>query len=393
VFHTNRTFTILSLAAAAALAGSQVAKADFTGGNLVVVQGINDGTNPNDAAQLQEFTPAGGSVNAPLSLTASGSPLVLPNSSLESHEGQLTLSTNGQVLTLGAYEDALNPTDSLPANADTPTNAPRVVAVVSPNGSLNTSTVLSGASDYNGVSIRQVTSIDGTQFIISGNGQKPAVASQDIGGLRFATLGASSTSSLNPANDIDVRTTAIFQTQLFGASGSSNNPTGGHNALKLGAGVPTSGGGVAFNTIAASPSGVVSGNQSPNFDVLGNGATVLYLSDSSEGSGALDKWVFQSAFSTWLKEGSVALSGLEDLATSVSGSNVDIYGSTATGIFHLSDTTGSGSISGDSFSQIVTAATGTTFYGLSFAPTPEPASGAVLLMGAIGMMTRRRRHS
>src|SRR6201999_252465 len=101
---------------------------------------------------------------------------------------------------------------------------PRAIVVTHADGTFDDSTQLTGAFDYNATAIRQVSSLDGTQFWISGNGDKPYNGDgvQDIGGFRYATLGASSTSTLNIGNGIDSRTNRIFQGQSYNDSGSNN---------------------------------------------------------------------------------------------------------------------------------------------------------------------------
>ena len=400
---TTAALTTAALTTAAALfaaAGPAARGAVLVPGDLVTVEVTaantplaTGGDVPNDPVQLQQFTPAGvavpGSV-APLT-TATGAQLVLPNTS--DHDGQLTVSTTGNVLTTAAYLTTPNPTDGLAANVDTAANAPRVIAVVSPNGSVDTSTQLTGSSDYNAVSIRQVTSINGTQFYTSGNGLKPAIGSADIGGLRYATLGGTSTTSLNPSNDIDVRTTTVFNGQLYGASGSSNNPTAGHTTFTLGTGLPTPATApAAFTALAKTGGGSVAGNQSPTFVTLADGDVLLYTSDST--AGGLDKSVYVPATKTWTADGTVTLSGIEDLAATATGNSVTLYASTASAIDTLTDTADTGPDNG-TFTTLITAPTGDQFRGLAIAPAavPEPAGLAVLALAAVPALARRRRRA
>jgi hypothetical protein len=381
---------VLSLAVggAVALVGAQVAHA-FTPDDLVLVTVTGNSTpGSSDAAALQEFTPAGSSVGSAINLqTPSGAALTLPDTG--DHDGQLLLSSNGQVLTMGAY---LTPVGSPAGNTLAASVAPRTIIVVGLNGSLNTSTQLTGASDYPGtantpLSLRSVVSTDGTQFWTDGNGLKPfGPSTADVGGLRYTTLGATSTTSLNQSGGIDVRTPAIFNGQLYADTGSSNSPAGAHTLYSVGTGLPTSGA-QTFTALANTSGGApITGNQAPNFDTLADGSVVLYESDST--TNTLDKWLFASGTNTWTSEGSTSLGGIEDVTSLVNGNSVNIYATTATGVFALTDT-GDGALTATFGSPIISAAPGEQFRGI--AVVPEPASVGILGAAAFGLLLRRRR--
>ncbi len=330
--------------------------------------------------------------------------LVIPDSG--SHPGQITLSNDGHSLELGAYLAPVGPvnyygTQTAPDDV-TPDIAPRVITVVSSTGVVTPAAALTGANDYSAVDIRQVTSLNGTQFWSVGNGAKPPVE-EDIGGLRYSTSGASSTTSLNIQNDIDARTTTIYQGQMYVAGGSGNNPTGIHTLSQLGTGLntsPQSWTPLPSNVPPSTSTVSILGDQSPCFITLPNGASILYESDST--TGAVEKWSLING--TWDFDGKIAFGkdDIENIAAKLNNdgsvslfadNNQASYG--AGNIYGFLDTGGAGllNLSGQSFtlssgnrvySPGTPIYTGTTtfnssatqtqkFWGLSFAPSSSAA--------------------
>jgi hypothetical protein len=364
---SRRRMTSLSIAAAA-LAGASRAFAGFTGfaspNDLVVVEVNRNGTaQTEDSVSLQEMTTAGAAVGDPLNLpTASGSALTLPDTS--DHDGELSLSSNGRFLALGTYRADIGTADS---NGLTATAVPRVVTLVTANGTLNTTTQLAGANDYSVASMRQVTTLDGREFWTTGNNGKPYndPLGGDYGGLRYSTIGASTSTSMNGGSGFDNRTTTIFNGQLYVDTGSDNSPDGAHTLYQAGTGLPTTT--PTYSALQLAGGGDIEGNQSPNFEQLASGTTVLYESNSTAGS--LDKLV-ETAPSTWTFEGRVSLGGIEDIASSVSGNTVNLYVTTDFGIFSLTDSGGAGAFSSNAFTtlQLLPTNGSEEFRGISFAP-------------------------
>jgi hypothetical protein len=362
----RRKIAYLSITAAA-FVGASRAFAAFTGfaspNDLVVVEVNRNGTaQTEDSVSLQEFTTAGTTVGDPLNLpSAAGSALTLPDTS--DHDGELSLSSNGQFLALGTYRADIGTPDS---NALLASAVPRVVTLVTANGTLNTSTQLTGLDDYSTASMRAVTTIDGREFWTTGNNGKPFTdpVGGDFGGLRYSTIGANTSTSLNGGNGFDTRTTTIFNGQLFVDTGSDNSPAGAHTLYQAGTGLPTTT--PTYTPLQLTGGGNIPGNQSPNFEQLANGTTVLYESDSTAGS--LDKLV--ETGSTWTFEGRVSLGGIEDIASSVTGNTVNLFVTTDFGLFSLTDSGGAGAFSSTSFTTLQSLASNGNeeFRGVSFAP-------------------------
>jgi hypothetical protein len=157
----------------------------------------------------------------------------LTNSSYSVSEGELTLSTNGQYLVTGGYNDTV----SLWAPQQTFSDASvinRVIGTVDGQGNINTTTTLTDA--YSGDNFRGVASTDGTQFWTSGH----AGDSSDF--VHYAQLGASTSTILtgpNGANDIN--TVEIFHGQLYEGvrKVAAGAPAG---IYEVGTGLPTTAG-------------------------------------------------------------------------------------------------------------------------------------------------------
>jgi hypothetical protein len=132
--------------------------APFTPGDLVLVRvGAGDAalTGKATATFLDEYTPAGMPTGNSIVLSAAAAN-ALSLSGTGSGEGYLIRSADGHSLTLGGYEVAPgNPT----SDSTNPVN--RVIAVVFPNGTVDTSTQIPQADAG---TIRSVASADGSGF-------------------------------------------------------------------------------------------------------------------------------------------------------------------------------------------------------------------------------------
>ena len=152
------------------------------------------------------------------------------NSSYSVSEGELTLSTNGEYLVTGGYNDTV----SLWAPQQTFSPAPvinRVIATVNGAGVINTTTDLTDA--YSGDNFRGVVSTDGTQFWTVGHS---SASTNDF--VHYATLAATtSTIVTGPSDPSNINTAEIFNGQLYeGARNGGNSPNG---IYQVGSGLPT----------------------------------------------------------------------------------------------------------------------------------------------------------
>ena len=132
--------------------GSLTARADnpiatFTAGDVVVLRG-GDATNPDTTSStnqvslyLDEYTPSGNYVGTMDVPSSGANALTLPSIGDFQHQGVLSLSTNGQVLSFAGYQAAAGSPD---ADALTGTNQYQAVvgSVGQSASSLNTSTLV-----------------------------------------------------------------------------------------------------------------------------------------------------------------------------------------------------------------------------------------------------------
>jgi hypothetical protein len=419
---------IAAIALPAARAGAQVG---FLSPNDIVVEQLNGdggGQLNTDSVTLLEFNPANiaagpvYTLNLPvsgLSWNGSAAGLTMPDTQSSGHDGQLTLSSDGHSLVFATYLAAVGyPINvgqvTLPngttVNPDDPSQAPRVITVAYPNGTLNDSTVLSGPLDYNGLAIRQVASLNGTQFWLTGNNAKPyGLVDQsgnpiDFGGLRYATLGATTSTSLNEKGGIDVRTNTLFQGQLYASGGSNNSPADEHTIYQIGSGIPSSGaqqfyplpgnvtpslvGQESINSAKGSngvydavPYNSVNGNQSQVFVTLANGALLMYASDSTHN--AIDKYVFSNGAYTLDGECSVPY-GPENLVASVSGNTVTILLTDDSNNLDEVVDDGTQTFNKYAITTVLSAQGNAEFRGISFAPSTSPAVGNQIWASAAG---------
>jgi len=309
---------------------------------------------------LQQF-----SVNAlGTALSADGS-LVLPQTSSGANwaisgeygsasEGILQQSVDGRYLTIMGYgvnatdfntaalstygTTALGQTTSLTAASQTGalvTTVPRVVALIGADGSVNTSTALTGV--YNQNNPRSVATVDGSSFYISGQASSKTDPTQ---GVAYATLGASTATVID--NSTDTRVVSIVNNgngnTLYVSRDVNPSGSGGQNLTNVSSltsatgGLPTSSAGLITTHITppASPLSLGGNNGSINLvAALDNGVNnsrngkfvylspeqfffagpnVLYVADSGQpkngsanaaglGEGGLQKWIF--ANNTW----------------------------------------------------------------------------------------------
>jgi hypothetical protein len=375
--------------------------ASFTDGDLVIstVSATNNGGANLDTAApivLQEFQLGSNDTSASfvgslaLPQTSSGNNSAISGEYGSASEGILQQSVNGQYLTMMGYgvnavtfnsaalatygTAALGQTTSLTAANQTGasvTTVPRVVAVIGANGSVDTSTALTGVFNQNNP--RSVATVDGSSFYVSGQG---ATEGDQTEGVAYAALGATTATVID--NSTDTRVVSIFN------NGSGNtlyvsrdvNPagSGGQNftnvsTLTNASGrLPTSSSGLITTHITppASPYSLGGNNGSINLTAgLANGVnnarigsfvylspeqyfmaspTVMYVADSGQpkngnankaglGEGGLQKWVLTNG--TWTLDYDL-VSGLNLVNNATANANTP----TASGVTGLKGLTG-----------------------------------------------------
>ena len=345
------------------LSQSGAEAAHFTGGNLVVYR-VGDGsaalTNAAAPVYLDEFTSAGAAVQSlalPTTSTAGAAALTAAGQSRS--EGLLATSADGKYLAVTGYDAApgtLGPaageaTSSSLANTD-PASVHRTVAIVDGDGTIDTSTVLSGA---NTPKIIRSAVTDGSRvWVAGGNG---GIQTTAIGSGTVTTVAGSATSNITSLTVQDGQLWAggILQDRL--AAVGTGTPSGSATLTDL-PGLPSNllTYGYALLDLTAA-----------DFD--GTGADTLYLADASNRGGTIDKYVFND--STWTLVGSVDVPGIEGLVADVDGSSVSLAVTTPSQLLLLTDPSGASRTAFTTAAPTVlaTAPADTEFRGVALAPT------------------------
>jgi hypothetical protein len=264
----------------------------FTAGNILTLRvGEVGGTalSTNSAPVfIDEYTTTGTLVQSiPMPFVTSGSNRKFTMSGTSTTEGFLNLSPDGQYLTFGGY-------DNIPGlsgiSSTTATSTNRIVARVTQNGTINTSTRISDG--YDGNSIRSAATVDGTAFWTGGAGTG--------GGTRYVALGASTSTQVSTTT-VNTRGTAIYNSQLYSSAQSGNI-----GISTVGSGLPTTTGnthvilsGTTSNTELLDPRGFVFA------DVDDNGTPdVMYVADANvTATQGLVK--FSNTGGVWTKRGNL----------------------------------------------------------------------------------------
>lgn len=370
-----------------------VTPSTFTVGDLVVYQVTEQSgccTGTAGSVQLVDYSTAGVASGFSVSLpdTSSGTTHALVESGKATNDGDLTLSADGQFLYATGY-DAPDGTASITSA----TTTPRTVAIVSNNGTADTSTSFTD-STTEAQNFRSATGpTGGSADFYNGGGA----------GVGYTADGAS-TNSFIDAGDA-THQVEISNGNLFESTTS--------NIFQLGTGLPT--GTVTPTKVITTPPTGFNANGFA-FVTLGTGTTpnTLYVADTA--NNAVEKYAYNGTTATL--EGSVTVDDPTGLVASVNGSTADIYITNGTGtntwatqISELTDGSGAGGTlpSGTTVNNLVSVGTGTnspnaSFHGLAWAPTgpaaqtPEspivvalPVLGLVLFGGAFVLYRRRNR--
>jgi len=331
------------------------AASGFTAGNLVIYR-VGDGTaalgSTATAVFLDEYTTAGTFVQSiPMPTTVNGSNKRLTGSGTATSEGLLTRSVDGRFLTLAGYDAALA-TASITTSASTTIN--RVIGRVDASATIDTTTALTDA--ISGGNPRSAVSTNGTDLWISGTSSG--------GGIRYATLGATTSTSLS-TTPTNLRQTNIFGGQLYASSQS-----GAFRLSTVGSGTPTTSGQTITNlpgypTATTSPYGFFFADL--NSGVAG--VDTLYVADDNgaPSTGGIQKYSLVSG--SWVANGSItSTAGFRGLTGVVSGNNVTLYITSASGLSTLTDTSGYNATINGTLSSLASAGTNTAFRGVAFAP-------------------------
>ncbi|HEV2640802.1 MAG TPA: Ig-like domain-containing protein [Actinocrinis sp.] len=357
-------------AAAALAAGSAVALAaapaaaagGFSAGDVVVYR-VGDGSGALSGAGapvfLDEYSPGGALLaSVPLPTTDATGRHALVASGSAGSEGGLTLSADGRYLVATGYDAALGASGLSSSAAAT---VPRTVARVDGTGAVDTSTALTDFADGNNP--RSAVSADGSEFWVGGA----------AGGVRYATLGASTSTSLTSSTYKNVRQLEIVDGQLY----ASADPTKASlTVATVGTGLPTSGTQAVANLpFASSPVEPYA----YSLLTLGAGSTpdTLYLADNS--AGAVVKYGLSGG--KWVQQGSVLVSGVTGVTANDANGVVTVYatssGSAGTSgtLSKITDAGGIGGQLSGGAAVIAQAPANQAFRGVAFAPGTVIGSG------------------
>ncbi|WP_425145269.1 beta strand repeat-containing protein [Deinococcus sp.] len=344
----------------------------------VVVYRVGDGAAALGSTAtpvfLDTFSGTGQTQTAPVSTVTlptavNGSNRRLTASGTASSEGLISRSTDGKFILLTGYDAALGTTGVASTSTSTAPIVNRVVGRVSASGAVDTTTALTA---FNANNIRSATSVDGSSFYITGNGN----------GVIYAPLGTVGSGTVVSNTFTNLRQVNIFGGQLYVSSGSG--------ALRLGpvgSGTPTNTG-QTITPLPGFPVITTANAMNSPFqfffaDLNSNvaGLDTLYVADDNNVStvpGGIQKYSFDGT--TWTAKGTAgtAADAYRGLTGFVNGTNVTLYavrkgGSGAMGggeLVSLTDSSGStGTLSGTP-TLLATAPANEAFRGVALAPTP-----------------------
>lgn len=349
--------------AGAARAADPGAAGTFAAGDVVVYR-VGDGSTALSGAGapvfLDEYSPAGALVRSvALPTTANGANKSLVSSGSGTSEGGLTLSADGNYLVATGYGAAVGTTGLSSSAAAT---LPRTVARVDASGAVDTSTSLTDFADGNNP--RSAVSRDGQEFWVGGA----------AGGVRYAPLGATTSTSVVASTYKNVRQLAIADGQLY----TSADPTkAGITVATVGSGLPTTGAQPVTNLpfAAAAPTGPYS----YTLLTLGSGSTpdTLYVADNA--LGAIVKYGLVNG--AWTQIGSVPVPAVTGLTANDDHGTVTLYatssGSAGTSgtLYRVTDASGTGGTLTGTATALAGTPANEAFRGVAFAPGTTIGSG------------------
>jgi hypothetical protein len=187
--------------------GPAAAASGFSAGDVVVYR-VGDGSTTLSGSGapifMDEYSPTGTLLESvPLPTTANGADNAIVASGSATSEGGLTLSADGRYLVATGYDAAVG-TSGLSSSAAA--SVPRTIARVDAAGDVDTTTALTDFADGNNP--RSAVSQDGSEFWVGGA----------AGAVRYATLGATTSTSLVASTYKNVRQLEIADGQLYASA-------------------------------------------------------------------------------------------------------------------------------------------------------------------------------
>lgn len=348
--------SIRLLAIAACVAASAAAQTPLTNGNLVVVR-VGDGTaalsNASTVSFLDEYTPAGVLVQSiAMPIAASGANFPLTNSGTATSEGFLNLSDDGNYLISAGYGVAPG-TASVAATQSSA--VPRVIAVTSMAGVVDTTTALSNA--FATGNIRSATSLNGTDLWAAGSNSS----------INWVQIGQTVATAIATA-PTNCRVVSFYQGQLYVSSASGAF----QGVSQVGTGAPTQPG---STTTLLNGFPTVSGPSS--YDYFFADPNTLYVADdrTPPSNGGIQKWTQSGGLWTlqYILTPS-ATSGARGLTGAVVGGSVVLYATTSSGSSNNALVSVVDTGPGAPFTQLATAGASQAFRGVRLLTGPATLS-------------------
>ncbi|MDR3439634.1 PEP-CTERM sorting domain-containing protein [Telmatospirillum sp.] len=370
--------------------------ASFTANDLIISTVTGSTLDSASPITLQEFQLGANGTQATsvgtftLPQTSSGSNAAISGEYGSASEGILQRSVDGRYLTIMGYgvnaaafntapvstygTAALGQTTSLTAaqqSGTAYTTVPRVVALIGANGSVDTSTALTGVFNTNNP--RSATTVDGSSFYVSGQAASKTDSTQ---GVFYAKRGATTATAVDTSTDTRVVSivntgsgNTLYVSRDYNPPGSGKqNNTNVSSLTSSTGGLPTSSTGLVSTHVTPPASPLSSGGNNGSINLtaaLANGVnnsrigsfvylspeqfffaspTVLYVADSGQpkngnankaalGEGGLQKWVLVNGIWTLAYD---LVSGL----TLVNNANANASTPTAPGVTGLFGLTG-----------------------------------------------------
>jgi len=327
--------------------------AQITPGNLVVAR-VGTGSaalsNAATAVFLDEYTQAGAFVQSvPLPTASNGAQRAFACSGTATSEGGLTQSVDGKWLVLAGY-GAVPGTAAIAGTSST--SAPRVMARIALDATIDTSTALADA--YSGNNVRGAATYFGGEFWTAGT-----ASAANSPGVRFAApVGATSSLQLN-ATVTNVRRVDFFAGQLYCTSAAGSF----FGVGTVGAGAPTG----TNEVIALLPGMATATGPSPYDFWFANASTLYVADDRANGSGGIQKWTL--AAGAWTLQYTLAPGaavGCRGLSGFVAGGATRLF-ATTTGNQVVTTVDAGGA---SSFTTLVTGAANTAIRGVRFVRHP-----------------------